>query len=304
MVQPAHTALPSWASTPGNGPWDYTSRTMNFRLTIRPALAIGLALACAHSVPAQLVAPNTTGIAMGHMHLTVRDLEANQKFFALLGGIAVSNGPLQLIEFPGMYVMLRKAEPSAGSAGSVVNHFGFQVRSMKDWLPKWQAAGLTIEPMNRPTQLYLRTPDEIRIEILEEPSLATPIAGHHIHFDTQDVPGMQAWYAKTFGAIPGRRAQFDTADLPGVNLTFSAVAPAQATANAVPARAVPTKGRALDHIGFEVKNLPTFLSKLDAAGIRLDRPYTKVPNSTVAIAFFTDPWGTYVELTEGLAPAK
>lgn len=255
---------------------------------------MGLALACAASVPAQLVAPNAAGISMGHVHLTVRDLDVNKNFFALLGGTPVSNGPLQLIEFPGMYVMLRKADPSGGTVGSSVNHFGFQVKSMKDWLPKWQAAGLTIEPITRPTQVYLRTPDDIRIEILEEPSLATPIAGHHIHFATQDIPGMQAWYAKTFGAIPGKRAQFEAADLPGINLTFSAI-------NTVPS---PTKGRALDHIGFEVHNLPAFLAKLEASGIKLDRPYTKVPNSSGAIAFFTDPWGTYIELTEGLSPAR
>jgi hypothetical protein len=29
-------------------------------------------------------------------------------------------------------------------------------------------------------------------------------------------------------------------------------------------------------------------------------PYRKVPALGIAIAFFTDPWGTYIELTEGL----
>ena len=142
------------------------------------------------------LARNAAGVSMGHIHLTVRDMDAKETFFKLLGGTPVSNGPLRLIEFPGIYVMLRKGEPSGGSVGSTVNHFGFQVRSMKDWLPKWQAAGLRMEPVTRPTQVYLLTPDDIRAEILEEPSLATPIAGHHIHFATQDIPGMQAWYVE------------------------------------------------------------------------------------------------------------
>jgi hypothetical protein len=30
----------------------------------------------------------------------------------------------------------------------------------------------------------------------------------------------------------------------------------------------------------------------------------KVPNGKTKVAFLTDPWGTYIELTEGLAPAK
>jgi catechol 2,3-dioxygenase-like lactoylglutathione lyase family enzyme len=260
-------------------------------LTMKLRLLLGFALICAISAPAQLLAPNSDGVAMGHVHLTVRDLDANRKFFAALGGVPVANGSLQMIGFPGMYVILEKGEPSAGSVGSTINHFGFNVKSMKEWIPKWQAAGLRMEPMSRPTQQYLLTPDDVRVEILEEPALATPVAGHHLHFATQDIPGMQAWYAKTFGGIPGKRAQFETDDLPGINLSFSAI-------NTAP---VATKGRALDHIGFEVKNLPAFLSKLQAAGIKIDRPLAKIPNSSVSAAFFTDPWGTYIELTEGLA---
>jgi catechol 2,3-dioxygenase-like lactoylglutathione lyase family enzyme len=255
---------------------------------------LGLLLACVVSAHAQLSAPNADGVAMGHIHLTVRDIDASKSFFTLLGGTPVTNGPLQLIEFPGVYVMLRKGDSSGGSVGSTVNHFGFQVKNMKDWLPKWQAAGLKMEPIRRPTQVYLLAPDDLRVEILEEPSLSTPIAFHHIHFAAQDIPGIQAWYAKTFSAVPGKRGQFDAADLPGVNLTFS-------PSDTVPAA---TKGRVLDHIGFEVRNLPAFLTKLEAAGIKIDRPYTKIPNSSAAVAFFTDPWGTYIELTEGLAPAK
>jgi catechol 2,3-dioxygenase-like lactoylglutathione lyase family enzyme len=257
-------------------------------------LLMGLALTCGVSAPAQLLAPNATGISMGAIDLTVRDIDANVSFFKLLGGTPVANGSVNLIEFPGMFVKLQKGDSSAGSTGSIVNHFGFQVRNMQDWLPKWQAAGLKIEPITRPTQAYLRTPDDVRIEILEEPSLATPIAGHHIHFFTQDIPGMQAWYVKTFGAIAGMRGQFQTADLPGINLTFGAS----------PTPTVPTKGRALNSIGFEVKGLRAFLAKLQAAGVMIDEPYAKVPNSSIVKASITDPWGTTIELTEGLSPVR
>jgi hypothetical protein len=36
----------------------------------------------------------------------------------------------------------------------------------------------------------------------------------------------------------------------------------------------------------------------------MDVAYRKVPSLGIAIAFFTDPWGTYVELTEGLAQVR
>ena len=63
---------------------------------------------------------------------------------------------------------------------------------------------------------------------------------------------------------------------------------------------LPTKGRALDHIGFEVNGLEAFCKKLEAQGIKFDVPYRKVPALGISVAFLTDPWGTYIELTEGL----
>jgi hypothetical protein len=36
----------------------------------------------------------------------------------------------------------------------------------------------------------------------------------------------------------------------------------------------------------------------------MDRAPTLAGNGTTKIAFLTDPWGTYIELTEGLAPKK
>jgi len=63
---------------------------------------------------------------------------------------------------------------------------------------------------------------------------------------------------------------------------------------------VATPGRAIDHIGFEIKNLEAFTKKLESQGIKLASPYRQVPALNISIAFITDPWGTYIELTEGL----
>ena len=56
----------------------------------------------------------------------------------------------------------------------------------------------------------------------------------------------------------------------------------------------------IDHIGFEVKNLEAFTKQLEAKGIKLTVPYRQVPALGIAIAFVVDPWGTNIELTEGL----
>jgi len=54
------------------------------------------------------------------------------------------------------------------------------------------------------------------------------------------------------------------ADIPGTQLRF----------NKSDTATTPTKGRVLDHIGFDIKDLQGFIKKLEAAGIKLDRPYT------------------------------
>ena len=56
-----------------------------------------------------------------------------------------------------------------------------------------------------------------------------------------------------------------------------------------------------DHIGFEVKNLKAFTDRLVADGTKMDMALTDTKSKMgLEIAFFTDPNGTYIELTEGL----
>jgi extradiol dioxygenase family protein len=61
----------------------------------------------------------------------------------------------------------------------------------------------------------------------------------------------------------------------------------------------------IDHIGFEVKDLDAFYKKLQAQGIEFEGPVRQSANAShLKVAFLTDPWGTRIELTEGLTPVK
>ena len=51
-----------------------------------------------------------------------------------------------------------------------------------------------------------------------------------------------------------------------------------------------------------MEHLDAFVASLEAKGIHVEAPVRQVPNSTVKVAFLTDPFGTYIELTEGLSP--
>ena len=137
---------------------------------------------------------------------------------------------------------------------------------------------------------FVMAPDDIKVELVENRTQTDPVALHHIHFSTHDVDAMKTWYVRTFNAEAGMRGSFEAADLPGVNLTFSNAAEAPEG----------TQGRSLDHIGFEIDGLEAFCRRLEGMGVTFDRPYREIEGLGIAIAFFTDPFGTYIELTEGL----
>jgi hypothetical protein len=52
----------------------------------------------------------------------------------------------------------------------------------------------------------------------------------------------------------------------------------------------PTKGRAIDHFGFDVKNLDEFETRIAALGIKFEASSRGVLNTRTKIAFLTDPW--------------
>jgi len=247
-------------------------------------------LLTAAAASAQLAPPNAAGVANGHLHLRVRDTAAQTRFWTGgLGATAIKVGNFDVIKMPGTLILIQQGEPSGGTDGSVIGHLAFKVRDMRATLDRLRALGIQV-PEKAGKQAMLMGPEDVQVELTEDPAMTAPIAHYHIHWYDGDPKATQAWYAKTFGAIPGKRGNFGAADIPGANLTFSEAAAAVA----------PTKGRALDHIGFEVKNLEAFCKQLEASGVKLDVAYRKIPSLKIGLAFLTDPWGAYIELTEDL----
>lgn len=251
-------------------------------------------------------------VVYGHHHLTVSSVDAHVHFWVdALGGTKGALGAGTAVRLPHVLVLLRQGTPAGGTKGTSVNHIGFAVPDLKAAIARVKAAGFTFVtraetpatltvaddmayvPDQKTSIAYVMGPDDVKVELVEVKGQTTPITLHHIHFYGAKPEEMRAWYAKTFGATAGTRGSFLAADLPGVNLTFSPTSDAVA----------PTKGRVLDHVGYEVKDLEAFCARLTAAGVTFDRPYSKNAALGIGLAFFTDPFGTYIELTEGLDAA-
>ena len=278
-------------------------------MSARFCTLVVLLLTLALPVSAQLAPPNDAGVAMGHLHYYVRDVEANRRFWEALGGEASAFGQSVVMTFPDVLVFLSLGEPEGGTEGSILNHMAFRVQS----LDTIAAAGFEFESSGSGvTNVF--SPEGERIELFDDTAtnltfsleagardpvagrhnapLGVPIASHHLHLYLIDdaVQEAQGWYASMFGGTPGTRWRYAAVDLPGINLNFS---------HNPDAGGATTRGRMLDHIGFEVTNLEAFCRQLEAKGVTLDVPYT-LHASGIGYAFLTDPWGVYIELTEGL----
>src|SRR3990172_2153917 len=248
-------------------------------------------------------------IAMGHHHVNTGNLEASKRFWTLLGATPVALGDYSVMRLPDLLVFLRQQEPTGGSRGTTVNHVGLRLKDVRAKVSALKEAGVAVitreeladakddvfyNTVQKTHIAFLLSPDGTKVELFEDPASPDPAANHHIHFSAPDVAAMKAWYVETFGAATGQRGGMEAAQLPGGNLTFS---PA-------PGEVSGTKGRSVDHIGFEVQGLKALCAKLNANGAQFDRPYTEWPDLKVAVAFLFDPWGTYIELTEGLSTLK
>ena len=287
---------------------------MKRRSLVFALLALSL-LAVAPSASAQLLAAKDGPVVYGHHHLNVTNIEEQKKFFAnALGGTAMKIGTnnIEIVKFPNVLIFLRAQAPTGGSKGTTANHIGFSVPDIRAAVARIKANGYPMitkseAPAGReikddvaaPAQpggasiAFAMGPDEVKVELVEAKDQTAPIQLHHIHFFSTQNMQMREWYAKTFGAklrAPNPAAVFVTADLPGVALNFTPS----------PDPVVGTQGRSVDHVGFEVKNLEAFARKLEADGIKLERPYTKVAALDISILYIKDPWGTYIELTDGL----
>jgi catechol 2,3-dioxygenase-like lactoylglutathione lyase family enzyme len=267
--------------------------------TMLIALSLTLTLV-AGTAAAQPAPVNQAGVTMGHWHIASKDVEANKKLFVAMGGKLFMPGGQPLIMFPGLYIslLLGNEKGEGGTVGSVVNHVGFIVDNVQKRVAEWKAKGVTVLPGgalptggNRLDQAYVETPDGVRMEILEDKTQTVPIRNEHIHFflPAAEIPKAVEWYAKTFGGQAATRNNAPVVNLPGVQLRF----------NAADTKQTPTRGRVLDHIGFDTNDHPAVVKRLEAQGIKLDQPVGKGATGNT-ITYITDPWGTRIEIVQRL----
>ena len=278
-------------------------------------LACAVVLTLLVSAPAVRVSAQLLNAAapirVGHYHLNVTSVDDHKKFWVdALGGMATKIGSAEAVRFGDVFLVLRPQKPSGPTRGTPFDHIGFAVANVPEFAAKVVARGYgrtvgrepASGPATPPAALgrfeYLLGPDGVKIELVTnmDPN-APPIVHHHVHFTNPQFVEMGRWYMKALNATerPGATDFFFGADLPGIGymLNFFRWEPKESL--------VGTSGRAVDHVGFEVRNLKEFLGTLPSKAITPTTPLTRDRAlGEINTAVITDPWGTVVELTEGL----
>jgi catechol 2,3-dioxygenase-like lactoylglutathione lyase family enzyme len=247
---------------------------------------------------AQLLQPNAEGVSMGLMVLNVTDVAAHKKFWVdEFDATPVKVGRLDGVTIPGFVMLFRAQAPTGPSEGSTINHIGLKVRKLADFTARFDRAGYKYDPprVGRETtpQTYVTGPDGFRTELVEDPRLPVPVIGHHLHYWMADPEAVKKWYVQTLHLEPTYRGPYPAGDVPGMNYTFAPLGSQKGAG-------VPTRGRVLDQVGLDVRNLKEYCAKLQAAGVKFDVPFGKDPELGIDAATFTDPWGATIRLTQGL----
>jgi catechol 2,3-dioxygenase-like lactoylglutathione lyase family enzyme len=247
--------------------------------------ALGLGVLCnvvSSEAFAQLAPFNDKGVTIGHVHYLVTDPEAHKKLWIDVFGATVGHaGPIELVQVPGIIVLLMKKQAPEPSGEPVTDHIALRVRDLRAIKEKLAAAKIPVS--DKPVATF---PDGVRVELIEDKALAVPVAFHHFHLVSNSAE-IANWYKKHFGvAFPAAK------NFPGGEIFFDL--------QPNPPR-VPSLNHVFDHISFEVKDLDEFCKKLEADGVKLDMKIINAPAIGLKVTFVTDPIGTRIELTEGFA---
>ena len=244
----------------------------------------------------QIAPPNAAGVRFAHVHLYVSNLSLHRSLWSeLLGGELLEEAGYTALSIPGALIFFTEQAPTAPSAGTAVNHVGFKVQDLDAVLSKWRTLGYAVDSGSTGGEglrhAYITMPNGARVELTGDPALTTPSEMHHVHYHSPRHREVLAWYRDIFSAVPRVRAAIETtADVPGSNLTFTRS----------DGTVLPTRGTAVDHVGFEVEDIEAFAEMLGSKGVELEGPPFYVESLDLWVAFFPDPNGARVEITQGL----
>jgi len=265
---------------------------------MKPTLLILILLCAASPLLAQLPTPNEDGVTAGHHIFRAKDVDAANKFWMTLGGEPSALATIKLMKFPGVLLFIsapRGTNPApslGGNHGTTVEFVTFKVKDLKSSVAKWNEAGIVSK--SEGSAVTIVGPDDVQIRISEDKSLAAPIISDGLVMNVANAAEVSAWYSKWFGAKISKNGADTIGEIPGARIVF------RVTKDSI----APTKGHSLGLLGFEVQDLQGFVKKYQDSGGKLDTQIATAQAAKLSVVQLTDPWGTSIEVSQGLNAVK
>jgi lactoylglutathione lyase len=259
-------------------------------------MRMSVAIACAALLLltglAGAASAQTETLLYDHVHMAVPNPQQAAEWYQKnVGGEFVDDLKDRLL-FGTTRIMFIRGESAQPSEGSVIDHIGFSYADIDAKVRQLEAAGARITTPVRDLPGVFKLgfvvdPWGTKLEIVQDAELA---GFHHVHLRAPDPDTAFKWYLDKFG---GQRQQFkgrfDSIKYPGnVWLLIQK------------GETRPSRGSAIDHIGWRAITLDAKINELRSKGVTVEtepRPL-KLPNGTIQFAYVAGPDGARVELVE------
>ena len=230
-------------------------------------------------------------LTFDQVHLGVPDPAAAARWYVQHLG-AEPGDHIDRIWFGPTRIIFLKNPTPASSHGSALDHFALSsadVGALARALER--SGGLVATSVGEAPGLgrfvFIHDPWGAKVQLVEEPG---PVAFHHVHLRVPNPDEARRWYEERFG---GERATLK-GRLDGLRYGDVWVFLDEGLS-------VPSRGHAIDHIGWRTSDLLAKTTELKAKGLAFTtEPHPGPPGafSPVLMSFTEDPWGVKIELLQ------
>ena len=230
-------------------------------------------------------------LTFDQVHLGVPDPDAAARWYVEHLDAKAGDNSDRIWFGPIRAIFLKNATPGP-SRGSTIDHFALSYPDVAAKIASLRAAGVTVTtPVGETAGLgkhaYIADPWGTTIQLVEEPGAP---AFHHVHLRVPDPGATSRWYVERFGGDQGKlKGQLD-------GIRYGNVWVFLDTGDAAPSR-----GHAIDHIGWRMPDLMARAADFRKQGITFTtEPQPGPPGafSPVLMSFAEDPWGVKIELLQ------